>query len=417
MLTRNLIRFFVLIIMSMFLYSCPHIDLPGDIKGIVTDAETSEPIYQVQIKLDTPDDTTRTGTDGSYQLNNVDPGSHEIQASKFGYDPETENVKVISERQVEKNFSLTKIATITVSTTSLDFGIDSTTLKFKLSKSGTGILTYVISTSQSWLTTPPDRKTGSIIEETDTVTVVISINKTVVPKGKCKETITVSDLEGNQEVKIGVYVNGLWFKSGSDSVYRYVVPIGTQVWMGENENVGTRIDIGKNQTDNKIVEKYCYNDIDYNCETYGGLYLWDEAMQYNPAEDTGKITGTTQGICPAGWHIPTFIEWRTLQEYLGGILEAGGKLKETGTVHWASPNAGATNESGFSGLPAGCRGFSGEDPGFFGMGTDCFWWTTNIESHTVDWHWTLGLFYDKANFEYRPGMVGMGMSVRCIRNP
>jgi hypothetical protein len=125
------------------LYSCPPPppELPGVIKGIVTDAETSEPIYQAKIQLDTPGDTTSTGTDGSYQLNNVDQGFHEIQASKFGYATKTENIKVISEKQVEKNFSLTKIPTFNVSTDSLDFRLDSTSLTFNISKTGTGALT------------------------------------------------------------------------------------------------------------------------------------------------------------------------------------------------------------------------------------------------------------------------------------
>jgi hypothetical protein len=82
----------------------------------------------------------------------MEPGDYEIQASKLGYATKTENVIVRSHMTKEINFSLSKIPTITVSSTLLDFGIDSTTLKFKLSKTGTGILTYIISTSQSWLT-------------------------------------------------------------------------------------------------------------------------------------------------------------------------------------------------------------------------------------------------------------------------
>lgn len=415
---NRLIRISILFVISIFLYSCPPPppELPGNINGIVTDAETSEPIYQAKVGLNTTDDTTRTGIDGTYWLKNIDPDNYVIRASKFGYKTETENVTVKSALTKEINFSLTKISTITVSTTFLDFGIDSTTLKFKLSKTGTGILTYIISASQSWLTTP--QPTGSITEETDTVNVVLSINKTYVPKRKCKETMTVSDLEGNQEVKIDVYVNGLWFKSGSDSVYRYVVRIGTQVWMGENENVGTRIDVGKVQTDNRIIEKYCYNDGEYNCDIYGGLYQWNEMMQYNPAEDTGKIPGTTQGICPGGWHIPTDKEWLTLQQYLGGESEAGGKLKETGTVHWAAPNTGATNESGFTGLPGGFRSITFEEVPVFGkLGIQGGWWTSNLHPVLGDFHFCWLLFSDNADFTYDYPDIIVGLSVRCIRNP
>ena len=60
-------------------------------------------------------------------------------------------------------------------------------------------------------------------------------------------------------------------------------------------------------------------------------------------------------LCPTGWHVPTYNEWTTLSDYLGGASIAGGKLKETGFTHWLSPNSGATNETGFTGLPGGIR--------------------------------------------------------------
>ena len=72
-------------------------------------------------------------------------------------------------------------------------------------------------------------------------------------------------------------------------------------------------------------------------EVYGRLYSWEVA----------------QRVCPTGWHLPTDAEWTTLTDYLGGKNVAGGKLKETGTEHWFSPNTGATNESGFTALPGG----------------------------------------------------------------
>jgi uncharacterized protein (TIGR02145 family) len=396
--------------MSMFLYSCPHIDLPGDIKGVVTDAETSEPIYQVQIKLDTPDDTTRTGTDGSYQLNNVDPGSHEILASKFGYAPKIENVKVISERQVEKNFSLTKIPTINVSTNSMDFGLDSTSLKFNVSKTGTGVLTYSIVPRQNWITVSPTG--GEVTGEIESDIITVTIDKTGLGKRKYIDTIKVFQISGPdliQEVKIVVFLNGIWI----DSKYVNIVRIGTQVWMGENLNIGTRIDGAKDQTDNGKIEKYCYNDGEYNCDIYGGLYQWDEMMQYNPAEDTNKMPGTTQGICPDGWHIPTDKEWRTHGSYVGWD---GGKLKETGNIHWTAPNTGATNESGFTALPGGCRG---TDAGFYLLGEVGEWWSTCSDWYTHTEDSRIGWFLKNvnANFEFRPEWRTMGFSVRCVRDP
>ena len=124
------------------------------------------------------------------------------------------------------------------------------------------------------------------------------------------------------------------------------IQIGAQCWLKENLDVGVRINSGNSSSNNMIIEKYCYNDIEDSCIIYGGLYLWDEMMQYT-------TTSGLQGICPITWHIPTDSEWMILADFLGGQNTAGGKLKETGTSHWQSPNTGATNESGFTGLPGG----------------------------------------------------------------
>jgi len=88
------------------------------------------------------------------------------------------------------------------------------------------------------------------------------------------------------------------FTDARDGKTYNTVLIGTQCWMRENLNIGTRIDGSQNQTDNGTIEKYCYDDLESNCDIYGGLYQWDEAMQY-------VTTQGVQGICPAGWHLPT----------------------------------------------------------------------------------------------------------------
>ncbi|MCK4677890.1 MAG: hypothetical protein KAT48_07145 [Bacteroidales bacterium] len=122
-----------------------------------------------------------------------------------------------------------------------------------------------------------------------------------------------------------------------------LVQIGSQCWMAENLNVGIRIDSNLLPTDDGIIEKFCYHDIDNNCNIYGGLYWWDEVMDYDTIEGI-------QGICPDGWHIPTYGDWGILIEFLG--WDAGMKMKEADTVHWEYPNI-ANNESGFTALPAG----------------------------------------------------------------
>ena len=117
-----------------------------------------------------------------------------------------------------------------------------------------------------------------------------------------------------------------------------------------------------------------------NCNVYGGLYQWAEIVQYlngatNSANWNPVPTGNVQGICPTGWHIPSNAQLTTLTSYLGGNIDAGGKLKSTGILEagtglWYSPNGGATNESGFTADPPGYRESSGTFTAIGGYG---FW--------------------------------------------
>ena len=92
-------------------------------------------------------------------------------------------------------------------------------------------------------------------------------------------------------------------------VYR-TVRIGTQWWMSENLNYGTRINGSLNQTNNSIAEKYCFNNLESSCDTLGALYQWDEMMNYTAVR-------LNRGICPAGWHVPSDDEWKKLEIFLG----------------------------------------------------------------------------------------------------
>lgn len=118
-----------------------------------------------------------------------------------------------------------------------------------------------------------------------------------------------------------------------------VLQIGNQRWLGENLNT-TR------DWEGHPIDSYCYEDDEANCDIYGRLYTWDTAMN-------GEAQEQAQGICPIGWHIPSDAEWSELFDYLGGEDVAGGAMKAEGTELWDAPNRGATNTSGFNGLPAG----------------------------------------------------------------
>jgi uncharacterized protein (TIGR02145 family) len=79
----------------------------------------------------------------------------------------------------------------------------------------------------------------------------------------------------------------------------------------------------------------------------------------NNASSSESNPSMVQGVCPNGCHLPSDAEWKQLIDYLGGIGDAGGKLKESGFTHWSSPNTGATNETGFTALPGGYRYYGG----------------------------------------------------------
>ncbi|MHC1708407.1 MAG: FISUMP domain-containing protein [Bacteroidales bacterium] len=195
--------------------------------------------------------------------------------------------------------------------------------------------------------------------------------------------------------------------------------IGTQCWIKNNLNIGvmtTDVNIsGYPHSDcrnNDTIEKYCYLNNQTYCDTYGGLYDWDEMMQYD-------TTPGIQGICPPGWHIPDDSEWCILATYLDPTIDcsiigyiftdAGGKLKETGLTYWKTPNGGATNEYGFTALGAGGRGYTG---GFLGLKMSAPFWSSSKQDLTDPSCW--GMTYTNANISHGNLMRTIGYSVRCI---
>jgi len=192
--------------------------------------------------------------------------------------------------------------------------------------------------------------------------------------------------------------------------------IGSRCWMQQNLNVGNKISGSADQTDNGIIEKYCYDDLESNCNIYGGLYQWAEMVQYfngatNNTSWNPVPVGNVTGICPTGWHIPSDAEWTDIATYLGGELTAGGNMKETGTIHWANPNTGATNLSGFTSLPGGNR-YNSQN--FGSLTYFSFLWTSTQKISGSAWIRTMHTenvyldrtYYGKSN----------GCSVRCVHD-
>jgi uncharacterized protein (TIGR02145 family) len=189
-----------------------------------------------------------------------------------------------------------------------------------------------------------------------------------------------------------------------------IVEIGTQVWMAENlkttkYNDGIIIPLVTDNTAWSILTTpgYCWynNDENSHKQYYGALYNWY-------AVNTGKL-------CPDGWHVPTDAEWIILITYLGGESVAGGKLKENTTWWWQPPNAGATNETGFTALPGGYR--PDDNGGIFTyIGIGGSWWcSTEISS---SWAHSLTIFESSGGVEYYQSgsSKGWGLSIRCIKD-
>jgi uncharacterized protein (TIGR02145 family) len=187
------------------------------------------------------------------------------------------------------------------------------------------------------------------------------------------------------------------------------VAIGTQCWMQENLNIGIMIPGVNDPANNGVIEKYCFENSTTNCDVYGGLYLWNEMMQY-------VTTPGVQGICPAGWHLPTNAEWTVLTTFLGGESVAGGKIKSTGTFEagtglWRDPNYEATNSSGFTALPGG---FRGSDVNFHSLGYDAYIWSST-EDGTGN-AFNQSLYFNYADIFLFSFTKEDGFSVRCVKN-
>jgi uncharacterized protein (TIGR02145 family) len=189
------------------------------------------------------------------------------------------------------------------------------------------------------------------------------------------------------------------------NIYK-TVTIGNQVWMAENLKVthfrnGDDIPyVTDNSTwSNLTTPAYCeYNNDTNNIAVYGRLYNWFTAVD-------------SRNIAPEGWHVPTIIELQALSEYLGGDAVAGGKMKEIGLTHWVNPNTGATNSSGFFGLPSGFRRNTGYcfDMGFYGF----FWSSTEFTSNFA---WYLDLHYNTSTVERNGFPKRYGYPIRCVKN-
>jgi uncharacterized protein (TIGR02145 family) len=184
---------------------------------------------------------------------------------------------------------------------------------------------------------------------------------------------------------------GILFTDIRDGTIYPTVPIGTQCWLRKNLNFGNNIPGNMFQTDNCQIEKYCYNDSLINCTSKGGLYQWDEIMQYETSEGL-------QGLCPPGWHVPTKDEWLVLLNFFNGAAFAGDALK-TGCP------------SGFDAMLDGAF-FANQEYIYGGFAT--FFWTSTPHSDIKAW--SHGFNDPDPGVSTYPSSVQNAFYVRCIRD-
>jgi uncharacterized protein (TIGR02145 family) len=224
---------------------------------------------------------------------------------------------------------------------------------------------------------------------------------------------TVTDIEGNVYKTIQIEIPD----DGSKGVK--AVQSKTQTWMAENLKTtrysnGDLIETSIPATRdiyNESMPKYqwAYEGNESYADIYGRLYTWFAATD-------------SRNICPTGWHVPSHQDWINLVLFVGGIHNgyesdrvAGGKLKETGTAHWLSPNTGATNSIGFSALPGGVRWDEGSS--FNDLYIAGKWWTSTEDPDrwkTYAWCW--GAWYTSAGSNPSTSEASMGYSIRCIKD-
>ena len=201
-------------------------------------------------------------------------------------------------------------------------------------------------------------------------------------------------------------------KDADANTYNTVL-IGTQCWMAQNLRVGTRISGATNQTNNATIEKWCYSNLDASCTSNnpnvpdGGLYQWDEAMQYS-------TTPGAKGICPAGWHIPTHNEFTTLERAIctSGTCATDFPYDTTTTGYRGTTEGTKLKSGGSSGFEGNLAGY-GYSGSFSFRGSFGAWWSSSQSGGSA---WYRNLFSGNTQVGRDAAVKAIGFSVRCLKD-
>jgi len=284
-------------------------------------------------------------------IENLIIGSHTIRLVKKGYGEVTKQISLQENQTLEINEILPTAMEVIISSTP--------------------------SGAEIWI----DGVSEGVTPLTETLSYGEHILKIIMP-GFWELNQSFSIDGSTSEFNFSLSETGTFTDSRDGEKYNWV-RIGDQIWMAENLNY-------------KTTNSWCYDKNDSKYNTYGRLYNWEAAMQ----------------ACPSGWHLPSNDEWRQLADFLGGRSVAGGKMKQSGTSHWKSPNTYATNSSGFSALPGGF--YNNYNETFIRLSVAaCFRSSTKIASDAVN-YWIL--YYEFNDISPVAEFMNFGISVRCIRD-
>jgi len=206
-------------------------------------------------------------------------------------------------------------------------------------------------------------------------------------------------------------LDSLWY---ADKWY-HTIQVLSQCWLKENLDVGMMINGTQTQTNNGIIEKYCYGNNANNCNNEGGLYLWDEIMQYS-------TTSGARGICPEGWHIPTDNEFKVLEGVADSYYKIGASIWDNDGLRGTDAGKNLKSSTGWTSNGNGVDAFG------FSILPGGYWWQNGFFDRTVGAViWTSSL--KQAQNAYYRGLASpgngivrttfnqpLGMSVRCLKD-
>lgn len=173
------------------------------------------------------------------------------------------------------------------------------------------------------------------------------------------------------------------------------VGIWDQVWMGENLNYTDSV-----ATPDLEGKRWCYDDEQEQCDTYGSMYSCE----------------ISKSVCPAGWHLPTESDWQDLLNFMtrmGVDLDKGLRAK-SGWYNYTGHSDNGTDVFGFTALPGGIM----YEANSYGNATReaWFWYAQDCSLNEYE---ALYLSSEETNFvssSVSGGKITDAYSVRCIKD-